>query len=65
MHAWGMRALFDKPSFLIPPPATVVDRSFLDAAVRGDMLQALWWTAGVAADRPGDLDRARHAPGDR
>ena len=48
MHAWGMRALFDKPSFLLPSPATVVDRSYLDEAVRGDMLQALWWTAGVA-----------------
>ena len=43
-----MRALFDKPSFLLPSPATVVDRSYLDQAVRGDMLQALWWTAGVA-----------------
>jgi NitT/TauT family transport system permease protein len=48
MHAWGMRALFDKPSFLLPSPATVVDRSYLDAGTRGDMLQALWWTAGVA-----------------
>ena len=48
MHAWGMRALFDKPNFLLPSPATVVDRSYLDEVVRGDMLQALWWTAGVA-----------------
>lgn len=48
MHDWGMRALFDKPSFLLPSPATIVDRSYLDANVRGDMIQAVGWTATVA-----------------
>ncbi|MET0147017.1 MAG: ABC transporter permease [Ilumatobacteraceae bacterium] len=48
MHAWILENVFDKPSFLVPSPATVVDRAYLDAAVRGDMLQALGWTALVA-----------------
>ena len=48
MHEWGLEALFDKPDFLIPSPATVVDRSFLDATPRGDMLNALAWTALVS-----------------
>ena len=74
MHAWGLRALFDKPSFLVPSPPTVIDQSYLDAAVRGDMLRRSGWTAGVAviglaisivlgddarrADGPGHVDRA-------
>jgi NitT/TauT family transport system permease protein len=48
MHAWILENVFDKPSFLIPSPATVVDRSYLQSVPRGDMLQALWWTALVA-----------------
>ncbi len=47
-HAWLLENVFDKPSFLIPSPPTVVDRAFLDATVRGDLVQALGWTAFVA-----------------
>lgn len=47
-HAWIIETVFDKPKFLIPSPATVVDRSYLAATPRGDMLQALGWTAVVS-----------------
>ena len=47
-HAWLLENVFDKPNFLISSPPTVIDRSFLDATVRGDLLQALGWTALVA-----------------
>lgn len=48
MHQWGMRALFDKPPFLLPSPATVVDQAFLDPAQRSDLLQGLAWTTMVS-----------------
>ncbi|HEU4841001.1 MAG TPA: ABC transporter permease [Ilumatobacteraceae bacterium] len=47
-HAWLLENVFDKPSFLIPSPPTVVDRAYLNSVVRGDLLQALGWTALVA-----------------
>ncbi|CAN5725677.1 MAG: ABC transporter permease [Ilumatobacteraceae bacterium] len=47
-HAWIITSVFDKPNFLIPSPATVVDQSFLDSVPRTDMLQAVGWTALVA-----------------
>ena len=47
-HAWLLENVFDKPSFLIPSPPTVVDRAYLNSGVRGDLLQALGWTALVA-----------------
>lgn len=47
-HAWIITSVFDKPNFLIPSPATVVDQSFLDSTPRTDMLQAVGWTALVA-----------------
>ncbi len=48
MHSWALEHVFDKPSFLIPSPATVIDRSYVEPVPRGDMLLALWWTAVVA-----------------
>ena len=48
MHRDGMRRLFGKPGFLLPSLTTVIDRSFLDATVRGQMLEGLWWTTVAA-----------------
>ena len=48
MHNWGMRAIFDKPGFLVPAPETVVDRAFLDSNVRGQLITGVKWTALVA-----------------
>jgi NitT/TauT family transport system permease protein len=44
MHRDGMRRFFDKPKFLVPSPVTVVDKSFLDPVVRGQMIGGLGWT---------------------
>jgi NitT/TauT family transport system permease protein len=48
MHEWALESLFDKPSFLVPSPPTVIDQSYLDAELRGDMLRGLGWTALVS-----------------
>ena len=57
MHHWGMRALFDKPPFLVPPPHDVLYDSFVRKVPQGDgsyyvarndLLPALGWTAAVA-----------------
>jgi len=48
MHGWGLRALFDKPDFLLPPPHEVIDQSFLDERVRGLLLDGVLWTGIVA-----------------
>jgi NitT/TauT family transport system permease protein len=48
MHRDGMRRLFDKPGFLLPSPVTVIDQSFVDDTVRGQMIKGLGWTALVA-----------------
>ena len=45
MHRDGMRRFFDKPGFLVPSPVTVIDQSFLDSVVRGQMITGLGWTA--------------------
>ncbi len=45
MHRDGMRRFFDKPGFLLPSPVTVINDSFLDATVRGQMIEGLGWTA--------------------
>jgi NitT/TauT family transport system permease protein len=45
MHRDGMRRFFDKPGFLVPSPATVIDQSFLDSVVRSQMIKGLGWTA--------------------
>jgi NitT/TauT family transport system permease protein len=44
LHRDGMRRFFDKPKFLVPSPVTVVDKSFLDPVVRGQMIGGLGWT---------------------
>jgi NitT/TauT family transport system permease protein len=48
MHRDGMRRFFDKPGFLLPSPATVIDQSFLDSTVREQMIRGLGWTALAA-----------------
>ncbi len=48
MHRDGMRRLLDKPGWLLPSLVTVVDRSFLDAVVRRQMLEGLMWTTVAA-----------------
>ena len=48
MHRDGMRRFFDKPGFLLPSPVTVIDQSFLDAAVREQMIRGLGWTTVAA-----------------
>lgn len=48
MHSWALGAVFDKPSFLIPSPPTVVDKSFVASGPRAEMLRAVGWTALVA-----------------
>jgi NitT/TauT family transport system permease protein len=48
MHRDGMRRFFDKPGFLVPSPATVIDQSFNDATVRSQMVTGLGWTAFAA-----------------
>jgi NitT/TauT family transport system permease protein len=48
MHRDGMRRFFDKPGFLVPSPVTVIDESFLDATVRGQMIKGFGWTAFAA-----------------
>ncbi len=48
MHRDGMRRVLDKPGFLLPSPATVIDQSFLDATVRSQMIRGLGWTTLVA-----------------
>lgn len=48
MHYWGLERVFDKPDFLITAPHRVVEDAYLDATVRGDLLNGLGWTALVA-----------------
>lgn len=48
MHRWGMRALFDKPDFLLSSPVTVVDKAYLDPVVRKQMISGLGWTSMAA-----------------
>ncbi len=46
MHRDGMRRWFDKPGFLVPSPATVINKSFFESSVvRGQMIAGLGWTA--------------------
>ncbi len=49
MHRDGMRRFFDKPGFLVPSPATVINKSFIEnATVRGQLIAGLGWTAYAA-----------------
>ena len=41
MHEVGMRKLFDKPSFMLPSPFTVVDQAFLTPGPRSKLLNGL------------------------
>lgn len=47
-HYWILENVFDKPSFLLPPPHEVVDESFLDPVPRRQMLSGLMWTTLVS-----------------
>lgn len=48
MHYWGLRHLFDRPSFLIPTPHLVIQKSLGDSVVRGDLSSGLMWTTIAA-----------------
>jgi NitT/TauT family transport system permease protein len=48
MHTNGMRALFDRPGFLIPAPETVIHDSFVDPVARSALLNGIKWTAYIA-----------------
>lgn len=48
MHRDGMRRFLDKKPSLLPSPVTVIDQAFLDARVRGQLLEGLGWTSYAA-----------------
>lgn len=48
LHYWGLRHIFDKPPFLIPAPHDMVQSSYLESAVRADMLKGVMWTSIAA-----------------
>lgn len=48
MHSWGLRHIFDKPGFLIPPPHEVWDKAFMNPTLRSAMLNGVKWTAFTA-----------------
>lgn len=47
-HRDGMRRFFDKPGFLVPSPATVIDHAFGNSIVREQLLVGLGWTTYAA-----------------
>ena len=64
MHDWALDAVFDKPSFLIPSPATVVDQARSSTrAARGDLLAGPRLDDARRPHRARHLDRARHVAG--
>ena len=48
MHYWALRALWDKPPFLVPAPHRVIDESFLDTERLTEMLTATRFTAYIS-----------------
>jgi NitT/TauT family transport system permease protein len=48
MHESGLRALFDKPGFLLPSPVTVINDSFVKSLGRSKLLNGVKWTAVVS-----------------
>ncbi len=48
MHEVGVRKFFDKPSFMLPSPFTVVDQAFLQSAPRAKLINGLAWTGLVS-----------------
>ena len=48
MHRDGMRRWLDKKPSLMPSPATVIDKAFLDETVRNQLLEGLYWTSYAA-----------------
>jgi len=48
MHRDGMRRWLDKKPSLLPSPASVIDRAFLDEGVRGKLIEGLGWTTYAA-----------------
>lgn len=47
MHHWALRAIWDKPDFLVPTPHEVVSEAFLDGENRSELLDGLKWTSIV------------------
>ena len=48
MHYWALRALWDKPPFLVPAPHVVVKESFLDTERLTEMLRATRFTGYIS-----------------
>lgn len=49
LSAWAMEAVFDKPSFLVPPPHEVISATFFDnPTIRTQILKGVWLSAQVA-----------------
>jgi NitT/TauT family transport system permease protein len=48
MSYWGLKHIWDKPSFLITAPHLVFKESFIDAPSRTALLHGLYWTARVS-----------------
>ena len=44
MHRHGMRDWLDKNPKLLPSPATVVDKGFMNDLIRGKLIEGLGWT---------------------
>lgn len=44
----GIEKIFGKPSFLVPPPHTVIKEGFLDATARSQILSSAWLSLRVA-----------------
>ena len=48
MHYWALRAIWDKPDFLVPPPHTVINEAFVDTERLTEMLRATRFTAYIS-----------------
>jgi NitT/TauT family transport system permease protein len=48
MSYWGLKHIWDKPSFLITAPHTVIHDSFVNEQSRTALLSGLYWTARVS-----------------
>jgi NitT/TauT family transport system permease protein len=48
MHRWGMRHILDKRPQLLPSLATIINKGFVDGAVRRQLIAGLGWTSYAA-----------------
>jgi NitT/TauT family transport system permease protein len=47
---WGLQHIWGKPSFLLTPPHTVINDSFVNETSRSALLKGLYWTTRVALE---------------